>query len=151
MMNIRMPNLNKVLIAGNLVDDPRVSILESGVHVARMRLASNQSYKGRDGEWHQKTCYVDVVAWRRTAELASEYLRKGSPVLVEGELESSSWQAQDGTQRSKLEIVARRLQFLERQGQGGTAQQKPAAAAAARPENPPEESEPPPEYDDIPF
>ena len=149
MLNIRMPNLNKVLITGNLVDDPRVSILESGVHVARMRIASNQSYKGRDGEWHQKTCYVDVVAWRRTAELVSEYLRKGSPVLVEGELESSSWQAQDGSQRSKLEIVARRLQFLERQGQSQSA---PAEQAPARkPAAPAPEQEPPPEYDDIPF
>jgi single-strand DNA-binding protein len=148
-MNIRMPNLNKVLITGNLVDDPRVSILESGVHVARMRIASNQSYKGRDGEWHQKTCYVDVVAWRRTAELASEYLRKGSPVLVEGELESSSWQAQDGTQRSKLEIVARRLQFLERQGQQTAPQQE--ARPSSAPPAPTADQEPPPEYDDIPF
>jgi single-strand DNA-binding protein len=147
MMNIRMPNLNKILITGNLVDDPRVSILESGVHVARMRLASNQSYKGKDGEWHQKTCYVDVVAWRRTAELVSEYLRKGSPVLVEGELDSSSWQAQDGTQRSKLEIVARRLQFLERQGQGNVSEAKPAQ----KPASGVEEQEPPQEYDDIPF
>jgi single-strand DNA-binding protein len=143
-----MPNLNRVLITGNLVDDPKVSILESGVHVARMRIASNQSYKGRDGEWHQKTCYVDVVAWRRTAELASEYLRKGSPVLVEGELESSAWQAQDGSQRSKLEIVARRLQFLERQGtQPGTAEPKAAPGAPVHSD----EQEPPPEYDDIPF
>jgi single-strand DNA-binding protein len=147
-MNIRMPNLNRVLITGNLVDDPKVSILESGVHVARMRIASNQSYKGRDGEWHQKTCYVDVVTWRRTAELASEYLRKGSPVLVEGELESSTWQAQDGSQRSKLEIVARRLQFLERPGtQPGTAEPRSAAGAPVQAD----EQEPPPEYDDIPF
>ncbi len=147
MMNIRMPNLNKILITGNLVDDPRVSILESGVHVARMRIASNQSYKGRDGEWHQKTCFVDIVAWRRTAELVSEYLRKGSPVLVEGELESSSWQAQDGTQRSKLEIVARRVQFLERQGQSNVSEAKPAQ----KPASGSDEQEPPPEYDDIPF
>lgn len=144
-----MPNLNRILITGNLVDDPKSSILESGVHLARMRLASNQSYKGRDGEWHQKTCYVDVVAWRRTAELATEYLRKGSPVLIEGELESRSWQAQDGSQRSKIEIVARRLQFLEKQGQEGSSDSKEGAAQQARP--PDKEPEPPPEYDDIPF
>jgi len=144
-----MPNLNRILITGNLVDDPKGSILESGVHLAKMRLASNQSYKGRDGEWHQKTCYVDVVAWRRTAELATEYLRKGSPVLVEGELESRSWQAQDGSQRSKIEIVARRLQFLEKQGQDGSSDGKKGTEQQAPP--PDKEPEPPPEYDDIPF
>jgi len=144
-----MPNLNRILITGNLVDDPKSSILESGVHLAKMRLASNQSYKGRDGEWHQKTCYVDVVAWRRTAELATEYLRKGSPVLVEGELESRSWQAQDGSQRSKIEIVARRLQFLEKQGQDGQSDGKEGAGQQARPAE--KDPEPPPEYDDIPF
>jgi len=148
-MNLRMPNLNRILITGNLVDDPKSSILESGVHLAKMRLASNQSYKGRDGEWHQKTCYVDVVAWRRTAELATEYLRKGSPVLVEGELESRSWQAQDGSQRSKIEIVARRLQFLEKQGQDGQSDGKEGAGQQARPAE--KDPEPPPEYDDIPF
>ena len=148
-MNLRMPNLNKILITGNLVDDPKGSILESGIHVAKMRLASNQSYKGRDGEWHQKTCYVDVVAWRRTAELATEYLRKGSPVLVEGELESSSWQAQDGSQRSKIEIVARRLQFLEKQGQEASPGRSESVGQQAPPTS--KEPDPPPEYDDIPF
>jgi single-strand DNA-binding protein len=138
--SLRMPSLNKVLIAGNLVDDPRTGLLESGVSVANFRIASTQSYKSRDGEWKEKTCFVDVVAWRRTAELVSEYLRKGSPVMVEGELQTNSWQGQDGTQRSRVEILARRVQFLQRQGQGGPSQDQKAGDR--------ERDEPPPKYDD---
>jgi single-strand DNA-binding protein len=148
---IRMPSLNRVLITGNLVEDPRTNILENGIHVANFRMASNQSYRGKDGEWHEKTCFVDVVTWRRTAELVSEFLKKGSPVLVEGELQSRSWQAQDGSNRTALEILARRVQFLEKLSQG-----KPEAPQAASPEKPGYSvSEAPPEseneFDDIPF
>jgi single-strand DNA-binding protein len=149
--SIRMPSLNRVMISGNLVEDPRTNILENGIHVSNFRMASNQSYKGRDGEWHEKTCFVDVVTWRRTAELVSQFLRKGSPVLVEGELQSRSWQAQDGSNRTALEILARRVQFLEKQAQGKT-----ETAPQAHPEKPsytpsdePPESES--EFDDIPF
>jgi single-strand DNA-binding protein len=114
-MSIRTPSLNLVLIAGNLTDDPRQNILENGVHVANFRVASNQYYKGRDGEFHKKTCYVDVVCWRKTAEIAADRLRRGSPVMVEGELQNRSWKAQDGSTRNVLEILARRIQFLEKE------------------------------------
>jgi len=114
-MNIRMPSLNMVVISGNLTDDPRQNILENGVHVTNFRVASNQFDKGRDNEFHKKTCYVDVVCWRKTAEIAAERLRKGSPVMLEGELQTRSWKAQDGTTRNVLEILARRIQFLERE------------------------------------
>lgn len=149
--NIRMPSLNRVMISGNLVEDPRTNILENGIHVSNFRIGSNQSYRGKDGEWHEKTCFVDVVTWRRTAELVSQFLKKGSPVLVEGELQSRSWQAPDGSTRTALEILARRVQFLEKQTQGKpeAPQQaqsgKPAYAAS---DEPPESEN---EFDDIPF
>jgi single-strand DNA-binding protein len=149
-MNFRMPSINRVMITGNLVDDPRTDLLENGVRVANFRIASSQSFKGRDGEWHEKTCFVDTVAWRRTAELVAEYLRKGSPVLVEGELQTSSWQAQDGTPRSRLEILARRVQFLEKP-QGHSKPEAPAKeekASYAPSDEPPDNDI---EYDDIPF
>lgn len=141
-----MPSLNTVVLSGNLTDDPRPNILENGVHVTNFRVASNQYYRGRDGEFHKKTCYVDVVCWRKTAEIAADRLRRGSPVLLEGELQSRSWKTQDGSSRSVLEILARRIQFLERtEGERG-------------PENaddsPPPERDPgdEPVYDDdIPF
>ena len=145
-MAIRMPNLNKVHIAGNLVDDPRMGLLESGVSVANFRIASSQSYKTRDGEWKEKTCFVDVVAWRRTAELVGQYLRKGSPVLIEGELQTSSWQAQDGTQRSRVEILSRRIQFLEKRATEKFTEEESV-------EKPDQNTEPvsDSEYEDIPF
>ena len=150
-MNIRMPSINRVMISGNLVDEPRTDLLENGTHVANFRIASSQSFRGKDGEWHEKTCFVDVVAWRRTAELVAEHLRKGSPVLLEGELQTSSWQAQDGSPRSRLEIVARRVQFLERTGQQQQRPETPERQEKARysPADEPPESDS--EYDDIPF
>ncbi len=147
-MNIRMPSLNMVVISGNLTDDPKPNILENGVHVTNFRVASNQFYKGRDGEFHKKTCYVDAVCWRKTAEIAADRLRRGSPVLVEGELQSRTWKAQDGTNRSVLEILARRIQFLER-----TEGDRPADSHPSD-DSPPPERDPAdePVYDDdIPF
>ena len=149
-MNLRMPSLNKVLITGNLVDDPRTNILQNGTSVANFRIASSRSYRGRDNEWHQKTCFVDVVAWRKTAELVSSNLRKGSPVLVEGELQTSTWQAQDGSNRSRVEIQARRVQFLERRDSGGdrgsAPDQQGPSHSRQQPDNGGGE-----DYDDIPF
>lgn len=150
-INLRMPSINKVFISGNLVADPRVNILESGVRVANFRIANNQSYRLKDGSWGEKTHMVDVVAWRKTAELVEQFLHKGSPVIVEGELQTSTWKAQDGTERSRVEILARRVQFLERQG--GAQRLREDSQQQGRPFEPPSE-EPPDldgEYDDIPF
>jgi len=89
-MNIRMPSLNMVVISGNLTDDPRQNILENGVHVTNFRVASNQFYKGRDNEFHKKTCYVDVVCWRKTAEIAADLtlsaaVERGLEELADGD------------------------------------------------------------------
>ena len=124
-MDLRMPNINKVIISGNLVRDPDARILENGTHLSKMSIANNQRYRDRNGEWQEKTCYVTVIAWRKTAELVGEFCRKGSPVLVEGELVYNSWEDRDGNQRSRLEINARRIQFLERKGQDSSYQDHP--------------------------
>ncbi len=115
-MDLRLPSLNKVLISGNLTDDPRTNILENGTHVANFRIANNQRFRGRDGDWHDKTCFVDVVTWRQLAERVASRLHKGSPVVVEGELQYTQWSAQDGSKRSRIEILARSVQMLEKQG-----------------------------------
>lgn len=115
-MDLRMPSINKVIISGNLVRDPDTRILENGTHLAKMSIANNQRYRDRSGEWQEKTCYVNVVAWRKTAELVGEFCRKGSPVLIEGELIYSSWEDRDGSKRSRLEVNAKRIQFLEKKG-----------------------------------
>jgi len=119
-MDLRMPSINKVIISGNLVRDPDTRILENGSHLAKMSIANNQRYRDRNGEWQEKTCYVNVIAWRKTAELVGEFCRKGSPVLIEGELVYNSWEDRDGSKRSRLEVNARRIQFLERKGQNSS-------------------------------
>ncbi len=116
-MDLRMPSINKVIISGNLVRDPDTRILENGTHLAKMSIANNQRYRDKNGEWQEKTCYVNVIAWRKTAELVSEFCRKGSPVLVEGELVFNSWEDRDGDKKSRIEVNARRIQFLEKRGQ----------------------------------
>ncbi len=142
-MELRMPSINKVIISGNLVRDPDTRILENGTHMARMSIANNQRYRDRNGEWQEKTCYVDVVAWRKTAELVSEYCRKGSPVLVEGELVYNSWEDSDGNRRSRLEVNARRIQFLEKKNQGSSFDDDSEASKNSRDQGIPD--------DDIPF
>jgi single-strand DNA-binding protein len=120
--------LNRVLITGNLTQDPEVRYIPSGAAVANLRLASNRRYKDvTSGEWKDDTCYVNVVAWRQLAERCGDSLHKGSPVLVEGRLQSRSWEADDGQRRSTIEIVADRIQFLERTRSG---EEAPAYAGA---------------------
>lgn len=147
-MDIRMPTINKVLITGNLTGDPRTNILENGTHAANFSVANNQRYRGKDGEWHDKTCYVDVVTWRQLAERVASKLHKGSPVMIEGELQFTQWIAQDGSKRSRVEILARSVQMLEKTGDYGS---NPPQSTGS--DEPPRREEPQgPEYsDDIPF
>lgn len=148
-----MPNINKVIISGNLVRDPDTRILENGTHLAKMSIANNQRYRDRNGEWQEKTCYVNIIAWRKTAELVGEFCRKGSPVMVEGELVYNSWEDRDGNQRSRLEINARRIQFLERRGQDSSYQDHPNEQNGKNSSegNELSESRPMTPDDDIPF
>lgn len=144
-----MPNINKVLISGNLTDDPRTNVLENGTHVANFRVASNQRYRGRDNEWHDKTCFVDVVTWKQIAERVAAKLHKGSPVMIEGELQYTQWNGQDGTKRSRVEILARSVQMLEKSGDSGPK----SSYSGGDSDDPPIQEEPMgPDYsDDIPF
>jgi len=152
-MDLRMPSINKVIISGNLVRDPDTRILENGTHLAKMSIANNQRYRDRNGEWQEKTCYVNVIAWRKTAELVSEFCRKGSPVLIEGELVFNSWEDRDGNKRNQLEVNARRIQFLERRGQDSSYGDGSAERSGSIPNSSNHDSAPGPvsQDDDIPF
>jgi len=152
-MDLRMPSINKVIISGNLVRDPDTRILENGTHLAKMSIANNQRYRDRNGEWQEKTCYVNVIAWRKTAELVSEFCRKGSPVLIEGELVFNSWEDRDGNKRNQLEVNARRIQFLERKGQDSSYRNNSAEQPGSASGSIEHDSAPGPmaQDDDIPF
>ena len=152
-MDLRMPSINKVIISGNLVRDPDTRILENGNHLAKMSIANNQRYRDKNGEWQEKTCYVNIIAWRKTAELVSEFCRKGSPVLVEGELVFNSWEDRDGNKRNQLEVNARRIQFLEKKGQNSSYRKDSTELPGSAPGNIEHDSLPGPmvQDDDIPF
>lgn len=112
-----MANMNRVFLAGNLTRDPEIRYTQAGKAIADLNLAINRRYKTASGELKEDTCFVNIVAWERQAELAGEYLRKGSAVLVEGSLRLDQWEA-NGEKRSRLRVVADRIQFLDRLKKG---------------------------------
>lgn len=112
-----MPNVNNVVVAGHLTRDVELRHIASGTAVADLGLAISDRRKNAAGEWVEETTFVDVTLWGRTAEIAAEYLQKGSAVLITGKLKLESWE-KDGQKRSKLKIVADNLQFLDGKGKG---------------------------------
>jgi single-strand DNA-binding protein len=116
---------------GNLTRDPELRATPNGQQVCSFSLALNRSYKGADGNWQEATDYIDVVAWGPLGERVAQYLSKGRPCLVNGRLQSRSWD-QDGQKRSKVEVVAQDVTFLgggaEGAGGGGGSFQATAPA-----------------------
>ncbi|MCD4812100.1 single-stranded DNA-binding protein [bacterium] len=115
-----MANYNRSLLMGNLTRDPELRYIPSGSAVANLRLAVNRTYKNQSGELKEEVTYVNVVVWGKQAENCAEYLAKGSSVFVEGRLQSRQWETDDGQKRSVLEVVADRVQFLDRKKTGGS-------------------------------
>ncbi len=114
MADLRMPELNNVIIVGNLIKDPVFRHTTTGTPVTNFYIASNRKFKDNLGNWKEDVCFVGVVAWYKLAESCHENLRKGSAVLVEGELQSRNWKTDDGFNRNVVEIKARRIQFLNK-------------------------------------
>src|SRR5437868_10248293 len=112
-----MASFNRVILLGNLTRDVEVKYLQSGMAVAEIGLAVNDRRKNQAGEWVEEVTFVDVTLWGRTAEVAGEYLSKGSPVLIEGRLKLDQWET-DGQKRSKLKVIGERMQMLGGRGGG---------------------------------
>ena len=106
-----MTSINKIFLIGNLTNNPELRQTQSGASVARFGLAVNQRYKGSDGEQKENVCFVNIVAWNKLAEAVASYLEKGRSVFVEGRLNQNRWE-QNGQKRSKMEVVAKTIQFL---------------------------------------
>jgi len=104
-------SFNQVVLMGNLTRDPELRSTPNGQSVCSFSLALNRSYKGSDGNWQEVTDYVDCVAWGPLGERVAQYLQKGRPCLVNGRLQSRSWE-QEGQKRSKIEVVANDVTFL---------------------------------------
>ena len=115
MVNLKMPDINNILIAGNLTGDPVLRETSNGTPVANFCIAANRKFKDNTGQWRENVCFVGVVAWYKLAESCFEYLKKGAAVMVEGELQSRNWKNEEGSNNNVVEIKARRIQFLNRQ------------------------------------
>lgn len=107
-----MASLNSVLLIGNLTKDPELKFTSGGTGVANLRMAINERYKDSNGEMKDIACFLTVVVWGKLAENCNQYLSKGSPLFVEGTLQSRSWETNDGQKRNVLEVRAKRVQFL---------------------------------------
>ncbi|MFH1562185.1 MAG: single-stranded DNA-binding protein [Nitrospirota bacterium] len=107
-----MANYNRVIIAGNLTRDPELRYIPSGEAVANFTVAINRNYTTKAGERKEETSFIPVVVWKKQAETCNQYLRKGSPALVEGRLQQRSWETQEGQKRTIIEVVADRVVFL---------------------------------------
>jgi single-strand DNA-binding protein len=148
-----MASYNRVILIGNVTRDPELRYIPSGTAVTDVGLAVNDRRKGANGEWIEETTFVDVTLWGRTAEVATEYLNKGSSVMIEGRLKLDTWE-KDGKKNSKLRVIGERMVMLGSKsgGSGGgggsrgsAGKSEPSYASHA------DESEGPPPDDDIPF
>jgi single-strand DNA-binding protein len=123
-----MASLNKVFLLGNLTRVPELRYTPTGTAVADLRLAVNRNYTTQTGEKREDTCFLTVVVWGKQAESCREYLDKGSPILVEGRLQTRDWEGKDGQKRTVTEVVAERVQFM---GRGRGSAPTPATVPAA--------------------
>src|SRR5512133_2317306 len=107
-----MANINRVVLVGNLTKDPELRHTPSGTAVCKLRLAVNTRQKDANGNWGDKPNYFDVTVWGNQGESCAQYLSKGRPVGVDGRLDWREWEAQDGSKRQAVEIIANSVQFL---------------------------------------
>jgi single-strand DNA-binding protein len=150
-----MASFNKVILLGNLTRDPELRHIPNGTGVTDVSIAVNDRRKTPTGEWVEEVTYVDVTLWGRTAEIACEFLSKGSPLLVEGRLKLDSWET-DGQKRTKLKVVGEKLQLIttnRSSGQDGGGYSKPQGGRGYQQQS----SQQQPDYydmppdDDVPF
>ena len=142
-----MTSVNKVILIGNLGQDPTLRYPGSGSAVCNMRLATNESYTNSDGERVDQTEWHTVVAWGRLAEICSEYLKTGSQVYFEGSLQTRSWEDRDGNKRQTTQVKAWKMVLLGRPaGQNGRSAEQPRRRTEASNGTPPN-----PDREEMPF
>jgi single-strand DNA-binding protein len=161
-------SLNKVFLMGNLTRDPEVKYTPKGTAVGDLAIAINDSYKAQDGTIKETVTYVDIEVWGRQAETCKQYLSKGRPIFVEGQLRLDQWETPQGEKKSRMKVRALSVQFLGAPGGAGggggggrpagnySSGDRPAGGEGARPARPAtpaasEDAPPLPDDDDIPF
>ena len=135
MADLKMPDLNRVTLAGRLTRDPELRYLSTGTALCKLGIAVSRFSKSKDGEKKEETLFIGVTCWAKTAEYVGEYFEKGQPVLVEGRLQSSEWTDKEGNKRVSIDVTADRIQGLDwhtKKGAGDETQQpsdiKPGAS-----------------------
>ena len=158
-----MPNLNRVLLMGNLTRDPELRYLPSNTPVVSLGLAVNRRWRNQQDQQQEETTFVDCEAFGRSAEVINQYLRKGRPIFIEGRLRLDQWQDREGQNRSKLKVVVENFQFVDSRGGDGarddaaghsgsnTSSRSAAPVAASASVNAAGQAHQPVEEDDIPF
>jgi len=141
-----MSSLNKVMLIGRLGKDPEVKFTSSGTAVCNFSLATSETFKDKSGEKQEKTEWHNVQLWQKLAEIAGEYLVKGSLVFIEGRLQTRKWQDKEGNDRYTTEIVGERMQMLGSKGDSGRSDRAASGSHSTGSEN-----SSMPEDDDIPF
>lgn len=155
-----MASYNRVILMGNLTRDPELKYLPNNTAVCEFGLAINHRWRDRDGNQREDVCFVDVSAFGKQGETINQYMSKGRPILVEGRLKLDTWQAQDGSKRSKHSIVVDNFQFVGPRETGSSGGEARGArewndaprrqAPASRPAETPAPEEPP-SGEQIPF
>lgn len=128
-----MGSMNRVFLMGNLTRDPELRRTPTGASVLDLGLAVSDVHRSKDGQTVESTCFTDVVVWGQQAEHCQQYLAKGSPVIVEGRLQLDRWKTAEGQNRSRLRVLAQRVQFL---GRGQSAPEEGAGGEEAVPRPP---------------
>lgn len=153
-----MAGVNKVIIVGNLGDNPEVRYSQQGKAIANISVATSETWKDQSGQRQERTEWHRIVLFRRLAEIAGEYLTKGSKVYIEGKLQTRKWQDQQGQDRYTTEVVADQMQMLDSLKQNNNAPNQGAHSSQSAPQRKPAKSgagSPPPSNDfddqDIPF
>lgn len=142
-----MASFNKVILVGNLTADPDLRTIPSGTAVADLRMAVNEKFKNKEGEWVETPVFVSVEVWDKQAENCDKYLSKGSPLLVEGKLKFDQWEDKEGQKRSKLSVRGERIQFLGSKPAEGNTDPAPRCATP----DPAKSAVEGDEDDDLPF
>lgn len=126
-----MPTLNYVALIGNLTRDPDLRYTQQGVAVADFSIGVNRKFKNKEGQTRDEVAFIEVIAWGKTGEAVSTYLKKGGLCLIEGRLVQERWEGQDGRRHSKIKVTAERVQFLgQRSKEEGGGPMEPSEEAA---------------------
>jgi single-strand DNA-binding protein len=140
-----MASVNKVILIGNLGADPDLRYTPSGAAVANFNIATTEKWRDKDGNMQERTEWHRIILWARQAEIAKEYLRKGSSVYIEGRIQNRSYEDKDGVKKYVTEIIGQRMQLLGGRGGGGSSESGQSGPPLAPPNNLDSED------DDLPF